>query len=88
MTGYNIVRPGDILVYTRTVFTVGDKSYSKGDKLEILAVTDKAPHGFKSNICNFVVKCKHYPNGSVWSSIWYAIEQGWLVKEENYNEHS
>jgi len=86
MQGFNTVQSGDTLVYTRTVFTVADKVYKKGDKLKLLTVTKEAPHGFKSNICNFLVSCKHYPEGSVWSSIWYALEEGWLVKEENYKE--
>lgn len=80
----NIPKPGDTLVYTRTVFTVADKVYSRGDKLKILSVINESPHGFKSKICNFLVSCKHHPNGSVWSSIWFALDQGWLVKEKNY----
>ena len=80
----NIPKPGDVLVYTRTVCTVGDLVYVKGERLEIMEATNKSPHGFKSGICNFLVRCKYHPAGSIWSSIWFAMDEGWLVKEENY----
>lgn len=74
------INPGDIYIYTQTVYTVGGKSYNRGDKLKILGPTDEAPYGFRSNRGNFNVSCKHYLSGSVWSSIWDGIEQGWLIK--------
>jgi hypothetical protein len=75
-----MINPGDIYTYTRTVYTIGGKSYNSGDKLKILGPTDEAPYGLRSKRGNFNVQCKHYLNGSVWSSIWYAIEMGWLIK--------
>jgi hypothetical protein len=77
------IKPGDVYTFTRTTHTVGGKSYYRGDKLKVLGPTTDAPHGFSSKRGNFNVSCKHHLTGSVWSSLWFAIEQGWIVKTES-----
>lgn len=72
------LKAGDKLRYTRTVYTVGNKSYQVGDMMELLERTDENPHGFvEHDGKNWAVKCKHFPR-SIWSSIPYAVKQGWL----------
>lgn len=69
-------RKGDVYEFTRTIFTFAKVEYKPGDRLFILARTEEAPFGFKDPQGNFVVRCKYFT--SVWSSIRYGINLGWL----------
>lgn len=59
--------------------TLAGVSYEIGDMLILIEPTTEAPFGRGSNLCNWVVKCKHFsppdPH-SIWSNIWMAIEDG------------
>jgi len=73
----HIPQPGDIYMFTTAMRTAGQFDYDKGDLLTLVRLTEETPFGYKSKIGNWVVKCKE--KTSVWSSIWYLIEQGNIV---------
>lgn len=77
-----VPKPGDKLRLNISFVTPGNLSYAVGDVLELIEPTLDAPFGWKSRICNWHVKCKHHPNGSVWSMIWAALEHGYMEKIE------
>lgn len=77
-----IPKAGDVLVLTRPMSTMADKTYGPGDKFTLIETTDEMPHGYQSGLCNWRVKCKHMT--SVWSAIWTMIDHRTLVPEAVY----
>lgn len=73
-------KPGDKLEVQVPFLVPGHRSYLAGDVLELIEPTAMAPHGYKSRICNWLVKCKNHPKGSVWSTIWYLLDTGMVTK--------
>jgi hypothetical protein len=67
------------LVATLATSSHGLSDYESGDVLELMSQTDQNPHGFIGEDVNWVVKCKHFQS-SIWSSIGWMIENGWLVR--------
>lgn len=81
-----MLKSGDILVVKHPILTLADKVYNVGDELQLIEPTGMAPFGFKSNLCNWVVKCPYFSppdDRSVWGGIWMLVERGWLeVKDD------
>jgi hypothetical protein len=70
------LQPGTKLEVVIPFYTLAGKDYTPGMILELVEPTTKFPHGFKSPLGNWIVKCPHMT--SVWSSIWLGVEQGVL----------
>jgi hypothetical protein len=68
-------------VVVRPFVTFARVVYNKGDVLTIARATCQAPYGYESPICNFLVNCRHFPLGTVWSGIWKMLEEGSVVFE-------
>lgn len=77
-------KPGDVLVLTRPMETLGKKVYAPGDKFVLVKPTGVSPHGYQSGLCNWIVRCKYME--STWSSIWHSIDSRVLVPESVYEE--
>lgn len=65
---------GDRFVVVGTISTRGGL-YAAGDVLELLCRTDEDPYRTGSRD-NWVVGCRHYPEGSVWSSFERVLLEG------------
>lgn len=77
-----MLKSGDKL-RVRTIMIVRETGFTfhPGDVFTLIEPTGMAPYGHQSKICNWLVDA---PNGvSVWSSIWMALEYGWLEKIPN-----
>lgn len=72
----NVLKPGIKLEVMTTFQTLAGHTYTPGMVLELVELTKANPHGFRSPLGNWIVKCPFAT--SVWSSIWLSVEQGWL----------
>lgn len=78
----NLPSPGDTYVLTHPIFTFAGVHYDTGDEFVLVEATQEAPYGVKSGICNWLVTCKHFPDGTIWSNIWHMIDIGSIVKKD------
>jgi hypothetical protein len=81
----NIPQSGDVYEVIRAFSTLAGVSYDLGDHMELIEPTGQSPYGHQSKICNWVVKCKYWTPPqpqTVWSMIWYLIDQGFIRKIE------
>lgn len=72
------LQAGQKYKFTSPMYNPVGLTYNPGDELELIEPTEDAPHGHKSPLGNWVVKCPHQI--SVWSSVWLLVDQGYLVK--------
>lgn len=67
---------GDVYEFTTSSYTLGEYSFSIGDRLEVLQRTQRAPHHRLSSLGNLLVRSKH--NVSVWTNLEWAVAEGRL----------
>ena len=73
--------PGSVNEVVRQFTAQSGKTYEAGMHLELYEETTEKPFGFESRISNWIVKCPFFAPPapeSIWSSIWFLIEQGHL----------
>lgn len=68
--------PGDTYEFTRPNWTLANKTYNVGDRLEVIERTTEH-HNFINSLGNLRCKCKHFT--SVWSGIEELVRNGDLV---------
>ena len=73
----------DVFEFLIPAYSLARVFYAPGDVLEIIERTDDKTHRQMCSLGNLRVKCKHFPQGSVWTGIELMITEGMIARKKS-----